>query len=194
MLYYYPNRPYLISPDNPEVMIKDQDPNWHAEIKWMGDRLCLIKANNKFVFMNRQKKEFSKFVPSSELLEQLNALNIPNNSQLDGELMHFKTKEIKQTIHFYDVYVLNDKQVREDLETRRNILLEHFNNRTFPNINVTQAFSGMFIEIFNRVIRDHEKEGLVLKNKHGKITFTTNKSVDVLWQFKIRKENKNYKF
>jgi ATP-dependent DNA ligase len=194
MLYYFPNRPFLIPPSSPEVILRDNDPDWHGEIKWMGDRLELQKIDNKFIFMNRHKKAFSKFVPSIELLDELNALNIPNNSQLDGELMHFKTKEIKQTIHFYDVYVLNDKPIREDLEARRDILAQHFGGRKFQHIDITEAFPNNFIELFNSVIKDHEKEGLVLKDKRGKIQFTTNKSVDVTWQIKIRKENKNYKF
>jgi ATP-dependent DNA ligase len=192
MIYYYPNRPILISPDSSLVKRLSDDDDWFAEIKYNGDRLCLQLIDKKFHFFNRHK-QLLKYQPSKELSDQLYSLNLPNNSQFDGELMHFHTKNIKDTIYFYDIYYLNGEDVEERLEVRKEILYS-FIKKPLPNISVTKEFKKDFVKVFNKVTKVAEQEGLVMKNRNGLIKFTTNKSYDVDWQYKIRKENKNYAF
>jgi ATP-dependent DNA ligase len=202
MLYYYPNRPILLSPNSPEVEIKSQDPNWTAEIKYNGDRLCLHYSDDlqgasacshkSFTFYGRLNN-ILKYQPSKELLDQLLSLNLPKETQLDGELMHKHTTDIKHKIFFYDIYVLKGKDVREDLKTRREILHDLIKSK-LPNIEITEVFPTNFRQKFEEVTKIHENEGLVMKDIRGKIQFTTNKSYDVNWQLKIRKPTKNYAF
>jgi len=114
MMYYYQNRPFLFSPDSPVVQEKSNDPNWDAEIKKNGTRLKLMKVDNKFLFYNR-RKEILKYTPCPELLDELNSLELPNETDLDGELMHAKTKHIKHFIFFYDIYFLNGVKVNKEI-------------------------------------------------------------------------------
>ena len=200
MIYYYPNRPILISPDNPSVELKSNDINWDAEIKWNGDRLVLQKQENpnkknfeNFVFFNREN-DVLKYAPIKELMEELKALNLPPETQLDGELLHNKTKKIKNRIIFYDIYILGGHNVTGILQERRDILKLLFNDKKFKHIEIAERFETGFTEKFKEVITREECEGLVLKNKTGKIVFNTIKSPDVCWQNKIRREHKNYKF
>ena len=199
MIFFYPNRPLLFSVDDPRIVSMGTDPNYDAEIKKNGTRLVLQKTKsphpNKqgdFIFFNRQK-EVLKYEPSKELMEELSKLRIPFESQLDGELMHFKTKNLKHTIYFYDVYVLSGNLVTVNLEKRREILKDMFGDNKFKLIHISKQYKNGFIKLFKKVITEEENEGLVIKDKRGIISFTVTKSPDVAWQIKIRKPTKNYK-
>lgn len=199
MLYYFPNRPFLLPPDDPKIIEYSNDSNYHGEIKKNGNRLVLQKAQSKhlkfegFTFFNRQK-EVMKYQPCPELLDELQSLKIPSESQLDGELMHFKTKDVKHTIFFYDVYVLDGQKIRVSLEERRQILYNLFGKREFKHIIISEIYPDNFLDVFNNVIGERENEGLVIKDKRGKLVFNPIKSVDVSWQTKIRRPEKNYRY
>ena len=201
MIYYYPNRPFLIPPDSEMVQQKSDDPNWDAEIKWGGDRLGLWKTKEQFpkqfssfVFWNRQNEIFKKYEPSPELLDELNSLELPFETALDGELLHFKTRNYKHCIVFYDAYIVGDQRCVVELRNRRDIMASYFKARKFKLIHMAEQFQTDFKQHFDKVIVDDEKEGLVMKDKNGKIQWNTVKSPDVAWQLKIRKPEKNYKF
>lgn len=190
--YFFPNRPILYPPNHNKIKELSLDKNWIAEIKKNGDRLCLIKHDNNFFFYNRHK-QILKYSPSSQLLQELYSLNIPNDTQLDGELLHNKTKHIKNTIFFYDIISWNNKQCNISFKERRQTLINLINPQ-LKCIHLIKQYSNNFIELFNKVIKQNENEGLVLKNLNGKIQFNFNKSPDVVWQIKIRRPHKNYKF
>ena len=130
MLYYYPNKPILITIDSKLIAEKSVDPNSIAEIKKNGTRLCLwhskeeaLKHKNykNFIFWNRHKSVL-KYEPCPELLDELCSLNLPNTCHLDAELLHFKTTHIKHQIYFYDLYWFDGKQCFNEFEARRDIL------------------------------------------------------------------------
>ena len=202
MLYFWPNRPFLLQPTDPTVARLSADPNWSAELKFNGDRLCLQKHSDPtpwkqfdgFVFANRHKDYLKRFEPSKTLLDELKSLNLPDGTQLDGELLHFHTKAIKFKIVFYDIYVLGGKQITEPLYARRNILTDIFAGRKFNHLSISEQHASDFSNLFNEVIKREEIEGLVMKDARGKITFNTTASNDVTWQFKCRKSSKNYAF
>ena len=131
MLYCFPNRPLLISPDSEKVLEYSQDSNWDADIKKNGDRLVLRKTD-KFELRNRHKTVL-KYKPCPELLDEINSLDIPNNTQLDGELMHNKTKHIKNRIIFYDIYILGNEKLKSTLQERRDIIHGMFKDRKFKH-------------------------------------------------------------
>ena len=195
MIYYFPNRPILINPNSDLVDQCSNDENWIAETKHNGDRLSLIFEDKKFIFKNR-KGELLKYSPSNQLLTELNALNLPDMTFLDGELMHNKSKTLKNTIFFYDVYVVNGNDVNDDLNNRRKILSSFFNDSKFNLISLTKQYNTGFRDIFNKIkdSNNAEEEGLVLKKLTGKLVFNTLRSDEVSWQYKIRKSTKNYSF
>jgi ATP-dependent DNA ligase len=196
MIFYYPNRPFLFSPDCPHINEKSKDKNWHAEVKLNGDRLCLFFENGVFTFKNRQNEVFKRYVPPQTLLDELRSFNLPDKTQLDGELLHFHTKNIKHKIVFYDVYTYGGIKQTKTLKERRDILLSHF-NKPHKHLAIIEAFYGKqikFIDLFNQVIQKEECEGLVIKDDRGLIVWDSIKSPDVTWQIKIRRPSTNYRF
>jgi hypothetical protein len=201
MIYYFQNRPILLPPDSTEVTVKSFDPNWDAEKKFNGDR-CKLWYSQKpglhnfknFIFWNRHKEVFRKYTPSEEILDELCSLNLPMETDLDGELLHFKTKNIKHTIIFYDVYYFGNKQIMEELKFRREILHDCFKGKNFKCLKIAEQYETDFQSVFSDVIKSEEVEGLVMKDKRGKIQWNTVKSPDVAWLFKIRRPAKNYQF
>jgi ATP-dependent DNA ligase len=159
-----------------------------------GNRLVLRKLEDgKWEFMNRHKQRMS-YTPSPEVMEELNALSIKPNTQLDGELMHTRTKNVKHQIVFYDVYVLNGKRQRGVLSERRNALNDLFASHSFNHLSQSKAYENGFRDLFEQVITCREHEGLVLKDSNGKLKFSPVGSSDVSWQYKVRRPHKNYKY
>jgi hypothetical protein len=219
MIYLYPNRPILYSVDAPEILKFSYDPNFVAEIKKNGDRLCLQKENGKFLWWNRHKELLKRYTPIDEVLDELNSLNIPDITQLDAELLHNHTKTDKHHLYFYDVYLWGGEYNHDTLRQRRVFLENLFAGKKFkhlelaiqyvgkkpePNTTVSTDFDWLgperkitvpdFQQLYYKVIPVPENEGLVIKNLNGKLIFNTAKSNDVDWQIKIRREHKNYKF
>lgn len=201
MLYYYPNKPILILPTSPVVQQLSDDPDWWAEVKKNGSRLCLWKSKedsnhknfNEFIFWNRTK-ELLKYTPDPELLDELNSLNIPNGTHIDAELLHQKTKHIKHYIYVYDLYRYKGLEVLETLEVRRRMLEDLISKKNLKHIQLAQTYSSDFVNLFKKVIVEEENEGLVMKNRKGKIVWNLKTCVEVPWQVKIRKTNGSYQF
>jgi len=202
MLYFYPNKPVLINPENQIVLDKSVDPNWSAEIKKNGTRLCLWKSKtdslkhvnyNNFIFWNRHKSVL-KYEPSKELLDELNSFDIPDNTHIDAELLHFKTHDTKHKIYIYDIYRFNGEQIFQKLSLRRKILNYIFKHET-EHIQVAPVYKGQdFKALYDEVTKESINEGLVLKDENGEIVWNLKDCPEVSWQFKIRKETKNYQF
>jgi hypothetical protein len=202
MLYFFPNKPILINPDNKIVLEKSFDTNWSAEIKKNGTRLCLWKSKsdslkyksyNDFIFWNRHKI-ILKYEPCVELLDELNSFDIPDGTHIDAELLHFKTKDTKNVIYIYDLYRYKGEQVFETLDVRRKMINEIFKNNT-RHVQVAHVYEQEnFKELYDKVTQEDINEGLVLKDKRSSIVWSLKTCLEVAWQFKIRKATKNYSF
>jgi hypothetical protein len=199
MIYYYPNKPILLTRDSLQVQQLSNDSNWWAEIKKNGSRLCLWKSKqdaakhksfNDFIFWNRTKEVLNYF-PSTELLDELNSLNIPDGTHIDAELLHQKTKHIKHYIYVYDIYRYKGQEVMESLEVRRR-MIEDIVKDGLKHVQLAKTYSNDFVNLYDKVTVDPENEGLVMKNKNGKIVWNLKTCVEVPWQFKIRKANGSY--
>jgi ATP-dependent DNA ligase len=192
MIYFFPNRPLLTSIESEQIKSISQNSKWTYEIKKNGERLCLYNQNG-FKFWNRHKS-ILKYVPSKEIVEQLNSFNIPNFTHIDAELIHNRTKHIKNQIYIYDIYILDGQQMSGTLQERREILKNIFNKKV-PNVYLADIYnSNTIFENWKTIIEKEENEGVVFKNIDGKITWNAIKSPDVWWQIKCRKQAKNYKF
>jgi hypothetical protein len=201
MHYYYPNKPILITPDSPQVQQLSDDSDVWAEIKKNGTRLCLWKSKedspkhlsfNDFIFWNRTK-EVLKYYPDPELLDELNSLNIPDSTHIDAELLHQKTKHIKNYIYVYDIYRYKGQQVLESLEVRRR-MIEDIVKDGLKHVQLAKTYPNDFVNLFKKVIVEPENEGLVMKNKKGMIVWNFKTCVDVPWQIKIRKPSNSYPY
>lgn len=202
MLYFYPNKPILIHPDSPQIKEKSDDHSWWAEVKKNGTRLCLRKDKqeaskhksfNNFVFWNRHK-EVLNYDPSQSLLDELNSFKIPEGTHIDAELMHFKTKNIKNLIYVYDIYWYKGIQVTETLETRRKMIEDIFGIESSKHFEVAKKFDSDFVTVFKEVTIQEENEGIVMKSKKGLINWNLKVCPEVWWQLKVRKPSKSYQF
>ena len=103
LLYYYPNRPTLIpadaqNPMNPTSTSLDElekSRRWVAEQKWNGDNALIYTNTDPPTFWNRTHGVL-KYKPTSVMLNQLKC--IPKNSVVNGELVHSKTKTVKNLL------------------------------------------------------------------------------------------------
>jgi ATP-dependent DNA ligase len=174
---------------------------WWAEPKWNGDRLVLLHGRDRsWKFMNRQKAEL-KYVPSPEVLQELNEMNIRagglGEAQLDGELVHNHTKHIKHTIIIYDIYTAHGEPQREPLDERRQWLELFVSKDSASRVRLADRFLPMYSSFkaaFAWAVLWPELEGLVLKRSDGLIDFNPVKSPDVAWQMKVRRVSKSYQF
>lgn len=201
MLYYYPNKPILVPPGSDIIREKSEDPDWWSEIKKNGTRLGLKKDQGTtklnfgdFVFWNRHK-EVLKYYPCPELLEELHSFRIPNGTHIDAELLHHKTKLIKNFIYVYDIYLYKGEEVLETLEVRRKMIEDIFGGQ-YKHFQLSEIYPDKFEELFNSdlIQKNPENEGLVMKSKHGKIQWSLKTCLDVGWQIKVRKPSGSYHF
>lgn len=191
MLYWYPNRPILIPPSE---LSNYEGENWSAEIKMDGSRLVLRKMEDgKWQFMNRHKEPMF-YRPIPAVMKELELLGVPPGTQLDGELMHNKTVNVKHRLVMYDIYTLGGKKQRGILDERREILAGMIDGKGFEHIVRSKVYASGFEELFNEVIACREHEGLVMKERNGLLKFNLTTSPDVAWQVKARRPNKNYSF
>lgn len=125
------------------------------------------------------------------------------------EVMHSKTKTVKNTIYIHDILVFNNEFLFDTtfIERQEKILNPHLKDKAisetishyvcdkagqiwFAKLH-DQGFSGLFFGIEDQTI----DEGLVLKNPQGKLA-SCNKEVNrnKIWQVKFRHAKKNYSF
>jgi len=183
----------LLPIDDPQIVQYSNNSDYIAEVKKNGSRLCLHKVDGEYLWYNRDKKLLN-YTPSSEVLVELESLNLPDNTHIDAELLHHKTKHIKNHIYVYDIYQYAGNPIMEPLSGRRQLLTEIFKSKSLNHFELATMYESDFIALFYDVIEKEENEGLVIKNLNGKIIWDMKKSPDVWWQIKVRKPNKNYKF
>ena len=203
MKYWYPNRPLLQTRDFLARMDAGEIPgSWWAEPKLNGDRLVLLRVAGKWEFWNRQGARLKYRAPEAMLAELSRLVPaVLGDVQLDGELMHNHTKNVKNLVVLYDVYVVGGEPVRLPLFERLE-WLNNFSGGRLPlwfhgvQASVVQAPACVvdFVRQFSKLTALEEIEGLVFKRGDGLIDFNPVKSPDVPWQIKVRRESKNYKF
>lgn len=190
----------MFSIDNPKIAELDADDNYEAEIKKNGSRTVFWNTKDAapkkfgdFVFWNR-KKEIMSYTPSKELLDELRSLELPNNTHIDLECIDKKTKLIKHQLYIYDLYILGGKLLMDSLEDRRARLQELLKGKEYQHLSLAKAYPNDFKALYEEVIKEEVNEGLVIKDKRGKIVWNTKVSPDVSWQIKVRKPSSSYSF
>ena len=192
--YFFPEKPVLISKDQPLFNTLSAHKDWIAERKYNGTRLQLHKIGNEFHFYGRHYDKLS-YVPTPEMLAALNALNLPSGYCLfDGELRHNKTVGVKHKIMLYDIYVWdNELQSHLKFKERRQNLLNVVQFDAEP-IGCPYEYPDSFENVYDAVINDDEIEGLVMKNGNGMLNLGRRTGAKSKWMFKVRKPSGRYKF
>ena len=190
--YYFPEKPTLISKDQPLTAELSANPDCVAERKYNGIRLQLHYLNGKFQFWGRHK-DLLKFTPDAELLAALKALPLEGYCLFDGELRNNKTKGVRQKIMLFDVFIWKGEILTGIPFGERRKIIESLAPVDGEPIGCPFHFRGDFIDAFSKVITDDEIEGLVIKNLKGQFKISRTSPVDSAWMWKVRKPSKKYK-
>lgn len=204
MKVYFPPKPSLISISQNLFSQLELDEDVVAELKYNGDRLILKRFPDRYEFWNRSGSQMKRYKPTKQLLDLLDLVPWKGNCVLDGELLHFKTKNVKNQIVVFDVYEWEGFPTTGfRFQKRRELLEEKFSvfsvgiDQT-PHVLLAPQWrggvEGRFKAVYDHVIGREEIEGLVLKSLSEKVELGHCESPIVHYMFKVRKPGPTYRF
>jgi len=194
LTYFYPEKPTLITLDQPLFQTVSDDPNWVAEFKYNGSRCELHNINGKFEFWDRHGKKLV-FSPDENMLTALNSTKFPSGYNLfDGELRHNKVIGVRNMLVLYDVHIWNGEVlINKSFEYRRALLESVLSIGTKP-LSITQQFNTDFDATYKLAVLNDELEGLVMKNLKGNLDISRTSNRTSTWMLKVRKKTGRHKF
>jgi DNA ligase 1 len=184
MKYFYPNQPIPLAPTSKffDMLVKDQ--NWIAEEKRNGWRCLIQKTEGKLKLWSRHKTIFQQDL--RKLRMELNAC-LPDETCIDGELIHNRTKHIKEKLVVWDVLIFKGREVMDkSLRERRNLLEEIFPENT-NHIEVAEWFITDKKIVYLRAVEEEGKEGVVLKRLDSKYLWSERKCRETPYWIKVKK-------
>lgn len=203
MIYFYPNRPILVPPDpkNPlepkpnYINQLEKTGKYIAEQKWNGDNALIYTGESPAnpVIYNRHKEKLKRYTPDDETKEELSLW--PKNSILNAEIVHNRTKNIKNLIIVHCIMAWKGTYLTGKTWGQSRKILEEMIKNGLSGIHVQisktwkKGFWNLFQQTDGNII-----EGIILKNPSGKLVFSTTPIKDVPWMLKIRKPCAKYNF
>ncbi len=193
-MFYYPNRPILSSadPDNPMnpgpklLRSLEREERYVAEQKWNGDNVMIYP--DTMTFLNRQGSPM-RYQPSPQVIKEFK--NFPKGCIINGELMHYKTKEIKNKIILHCVMAWKGKPLFGKTWGDSRKILDAIPDGESVTVSRVwrKGFWKLYKEADGKVI-----EGIILKDPKGSLVFSTTPIPDVPWMRKFRVPSKKYNF
>lgn len=195
MLYYYPNRPILVPPDpknplNPKptyINTLEKSGKYIGEDKWNGDNI-LIYTDNLEIWNRHKKKHRYTLLPDVRKL----LLTYPKRSILNAELVHFKTKTVKDLIIVHSLLAWDGQLMSGQTWGYARSILET-QGKFNTGLRLSETFQSGFWKHF-QAADGSVIEGIILKDPTGKIIVSAAPIPDVSWMLKIRKPCKKYSF
>ena len=218
----YPPRPKLSIPNN---KIKDyEDKGYVGQLKFNGTRTMIeIAPGGKISLWTRRKELHKAYVLSKQLeadiLSIYEGLDQTKTTILDGELMHSKTKNLKNTMILFDILVCNSDyfvgmsmldryRILDDIcgnpnehesKTGRKLaarcrVFEGDTYRYLDNLWMAECFFFNLEHLYNSRIDMDEIEGVVLKKPDAPLGWGISQNNNDNWLIRCRKPNKNYNF
>jgi ATP-dependent DNA ligase len=207
---------FVMFPPRPSTSIKAEHigdyPGWLAQRKFNGTRTTVfIDPAGDVHLRNRQREEHRAYKVTDEMIESCRALPLERGAWhvLDGELLHSKTKAIKDRVVLFDLLVHDSKYLLGTTYRDRLDLLDYSLGepdeyedesghqlafRVNGNLWLAETFTDEFERHFRELLALDEIEGLVLKDPGGKLTAGVTEKNNEGWQIRVRKEHKNYAF
>jgi ATP-dependent DNA ligase len=201
MRYVYPPRPLpAIHPDNLDRL--EREKSWLAQYKYNGSRTGVYIRSGKIALWNRHHEEHIYFVPP-QLADSISSLNLDSSKDyiLDGELLHSKTKNLKNTLVLFDVlwageYLFGVSQPERlkilcdicrnpiELEERGRALL------VGEGLWLAEVWDGEFVFHFYEKTELDEIEGLILRRKNSQLDNLGQQNYVANWMLRSRKSHK----
>ena len=218
-IYFYPEKPTLVHRDQELVQEMSDNPDFVAEPKYNGTRCVVVVLNGNVEFWTRHNhpvKNLNHSAPEyDEMVREIKS-TIPakGHYQFEGELRHSKVTGIQYKIVLWDCLIYNDEYLNKlTYDERRELVKKHFQRPSdasgkvisilpyLKRVKVIDQFVGDFRAIFDefvagqRELGEYEEfEGLVMKNRKGKLALGRTTNPDSRWMFKIRIETGRHKF
>jgi ATP-dependent DNA ligase len=218
-IYFYPEKPTLIHRDQPLVDELSDDDLYIAEPKYNGTRCTLVVLNGKVEFWTRHNhpvKNLKHDTPEYDELVKEIKTRIPSKGhfQFEGELRHSKVTGIQNKLVLWDCIIYNDEYLNKiDYDERRSLVIKHFQASSEAGdkvvnisdyrrrVTVIEQYSDDFRAVFADFVEGRkvlgekaEFEGLVIKNRKGKLALGRSTNPDSRWMFKILIETGRHKF
>jgi len=194
--YFYPEKPVLVHRDQELVHRLSMNPDYIGEIKFNGQRLALHVLDGVPELWGRHGEKLT-YKPSESVLGVIKE-KIPTQGYyvFDGELRHNKVPGMRDKIVLWDVFVWNSSMVRLGYDDRRG-LLKSLNLDTDMDsiLHLIGQCEGNFKETFDRLIAESDEfEGIVMKNRKGKLNLGRTGAKNSNWMFKIRRTTGRHRY
>ena len=172
-----------------------------AQIKKNGTNNVVFVTDKEVIFKTRHNDDHKQWVPKKSTIDFFASL--PAWTVLNTELLHNKTKDIKDSVFIYDVVAYNGEQlVGETFMKRQELLRGLFDTQdeTYSHymiedgIWLAKNYDKDFSDLYQKTLLHDEDEGLVLKKPKAKLKQCVSANSNSSWMIKCRKPHKNYSF
>jgi ATP-dependent DNA ligase len=218
-IYFYPENPMLVHRDQELVEQMSADENFVAEPKYNGTRCVLTVIDHEVSFWTRHNypvKTLNHEAPEyHEMVKEIKAaLPSTGHFQFDSELRHHKVTGLSFHLVVWDCFIYNDEYLNKlTFDERRKYVLKHFKptgndqgkviklSEYKRRVTVIEQFKSDFRRVFDEFVSGKrslghadEFEGLVMKNRKGKLALGRSATPESRWMYKIRIETGRHKF
>lgn len=197
MYFFYPPQPSRIWPNSDIFRSLCKNPEYDAEIKLNGWRI-LPHLDDELKLYNRN----GTIIDVPRDLFSLAFKGIPKYTIFDGELLNFRTKDVKNIIVLFDCMFWNGKDLRSQPLFERRKYLNDFDKqpkffsskKSVQIYRITQHTSKIEALYYNVIERnDPLEEGIILKKISSPYSSFARKGVDILDWIKVKKEDNSVK-
>ena len=207
----FPPRPSRKIP--PEKVADYESKGYFSQFKFNGTRTLVEFKDGKINLWTRHKaphKQYKLTKGMESNLKRIQETLGPDESHiLDGELMHSKTKGLKDTLILFDLLVYKNEYLLDTKALERYLLLQAILDepdcresvtgkriaiKVMEHVWLAETFCTNFEDRFNHAIELDEVEGLVLKKVVGKLERGFREENNGSWLIRCRKPHKNYGF
>ena len=217
--YLWPPRPKKAIPDR--QLGRYERKGWVAQMKKNGTcTVVFVAPDGEITWKTRHNDDHKAWVPSNRTAEVFQRDNLPGKGWyvFVVEVLHNKTKQLKDTVYIFDILVNDGELLLNTTFTERmDMLKEIYAPFIHEDDNVISLggeshytltpncwLAKTITEDFEKVMRiaNQQKpdgnapvdEGIVLKRPNAKLVMPTKESANSTWQVKCRVAHKNYDF
>jgi hypothetical protein len=163
-----------------------------------------VAPDRSLKVMRRDRTEHKAWKPLPETNEAFSRLPGKGWYVFTAELLHSKVPGLRNINYIHDILVADGNYLIGSLFADRQAVLRHLFPTTTQSIdghyyvideytwlahNYTSGFRALFASLSRA-----DDEGLVLKNPKARLELCLREDSNSAWQYKCRRETKNYKF
>lgn len=184
MKYFYPCKPNPLSPDSRFFAELDRDASWIAEVKKNGWR-CLVYRDSSMTLWTREKTTIN------DPLESLRAslMAVPEQTILDGELIHKRTRDIKGKLYLFDIIMFKGKLLVDLPLCERRKYLEDAAPAA-PDIEMAAQVRVGKRQLYHQSILEEVNEGIVLKKLNSRYLISEKRCPQNPFWLKVKRPEK----